>query len=66
MSLKLFTILLMIGSQSVYAAEADWEVLNLALDNINAANPNVLANSILNIFSSFLPAELAIPTETTL
>lgn len=47
-------------SQTTMAAEADWEVLNMALDNINAANPTVLKNSILNILSGFLPVDTAV------
>ncbi|KAG5674827.1 hypothetical protein PVAND_004773 [Polypedilum vanderplanki] len=57
-SLKLFAMLVIASTlcnQLTLAAESDWEVLNMALDNINAANPTVLKNSIGNILLSFLP-----------
>lgn len=66
MNFKLLSLLILASSQMTFCAEADWEVLNLALDNINAANPSVLGNSILNILSGFLPANQQIPIPVTL
>jgi len=66
MNFKLLSLLVLASSQLTFAAEADWEVLNMAIDNINAANPSVLANSVLNILSGFLPANQPIPTTATL
>ena len=66
MNFKLLSLFLLASSQLACCAEADWEVLNLALDNINAANPSVVANSILNILSGFLPTNQQIPVTVTL
>lgn len=60
LSYKVLTVLVLASSlcnQFTLAAEADWEVLNFAIDNPNAANPTILKNSILNILSGFLPED---------
>lgn len=47
--------LCLLGTKTAFAAEADWEILNLAIDNPGGSNPEVLKNSILNILGSFVP-----------
>lgn len=61
MSLKFITfILLLATSQTINAqgSTSDWEVINLAFDNILAANPVALADAFLNIASGILPSNI--------
>lgn len=43
------------GLQSANAAEADFEVLNFAISDPQHSNPQVVADSVLNIIGSFIP-----------
>lgn len=56
MTSKVFVLLALVFCCEVsFAAEADWEILNLAIANPGRSNPEVLKNSILNILKSFGP-----------
>lgn len=51
----LFVALALCSVSSLFAAEADWEILNFAIANPGGSNPQVLKNSILNILGGFIP-----------
>jgi len=62
---KLFISLALVASFGLLnAAEADWEVLNLAIDNPGSSNPEILKNSILNILAGLGQLPTAPPTTT--
>lgn len=59
MASKIFILsviaLCLASTKTAFAAEADWEILNLAISNPGEANPEVLKNSVFNILESFIP-----------
>lgn len=68
MAFKLF-VLITVASCYVFsstnAAEADWEVLNFAINDPGNSNPEIVKNSVLNILQGFVPqGPLFVPAPT--
>lgn len=68
MSRKLFVLLVIAFCYDLSftnAAEADWEVLNFAINEPEKSNPEIVKNSVLNILKGFVPTGPVIVTSPT-